>query len=195
MAKNNIPPEQPFTDQVSELGYQYESTHDQYGNHGYGTLYGWTNNRVEYLRQNEDGTTTKLEYFYNNSSNEFTGVRATTLSSNGRQIDCKAFIDLEEFYSSSYAQKNISENTGESQSQAEGEQKKSTASDDNSGNLMPKTDPPDPTEFKEDKEEGDGSKFHDIATKVTKATSYVTSFFDTAKNNILYNKFYAFNFI
>ena len=67
----------------------------------------------------------------------------------------------------------------------EGEQKKSTASDDNSGNLMPKTDPPAHTEFKENKEEGDGSKFsfdiHDIATT---AISSIKSGIDTAKNNI-----------
>ena len=40
----------------------------------------------------------------------------------------------------------------ESSTPGEGEQKKSTASDDNSGNLMPKTDPPAHTEFKENKE-------------------------------------------
>lgn len=215
MANNNIPPEQPFTDQVSELGYQYIDTYEQYRNKGFGTLDGWTNHRVEYLRQNEDGTTTKIEYFYNNSSKKFEGVRATTLSSNGRSmIDSKTFKDLGEFYDSSYAQKNISENTGESQSQTgndaptdpnefeetnnseediegsinptttEDEQKQSTASDDNSGNLI-ETDPPDSTEFKEKKEEGTSSKFsfdiHDISTKVN---SFTTSLVDTAKNNI-----------
>ena len=149
MAKNNIPPEQPFTDQVSELGYQYEGTHNQYGNHGYGTLDGWTNNRVEYLRQNEDGTTTKLEYFYNNSSNEFTGVRATTLSSNGRQIDCKSFTVLEEFYSSSYAQANNMPH-----STPEGTKNEETPNLMNTGENAPST----PDEFTDSS--GDNSTFH-----------------------------------
>ena len=64
----------------------------------------------------------------------------------------------------------------------EDEQEEPTAAE---GNLIDVPDPPDPTEFKKDKEEGDGSKFsfdiHDISTK---ANSFTTSLVDTAKNNI-----------
>lgn len=64
---------------------------------------------------------------------------------------------------------------------SEGEQEEPTAP---GANLI-ETDPPDPTEFKEDKEEGDGSKFSfDIRDIATNAISSIESGIDTAKNYI-----------
>lgn len=69
----------------------------------------------------------------------------------------------------------------ESSTPGEGGKEDPTAQGDN----LIETDPPATTEFKEDKEEGDGSKFsfdiHDIATN---AISSIKSGIDTAKNNI-----------